>query len=108
MAMEANKLDVAQKTYEQAQELDPHNAQARGGLVLIEKMKDGKKSREEMLKELRLDAGKREVARLEKGKRRIVVLDEAEDREEPKEKDKDKDRDQPRDPLEDVKVRRRI
>jgi tetratricopeptide (TPR) repeat protein len=106
MAMEAEKLEIARKIYEQAQELDPHNPQAKGGLVLVEKMKNGKNgkkmTREDMLKELRLDAAKREVMRVEKGKRKIVVLAEED------EKLLDKGEAPPRAPAEDLALRRRI
>src|SRR5262249_12024493 len=89
---------------EQALELDPHNASAKGGLVLVDKMKDGKKTRQQMLKELRLDAAKRELVRLHKGKRKLVVLDEADEKENARQ---DKE-DQARDPLDEIKRRRRI
>ncbi|MFO0881136.1 MAG: hypothetical protein U0840_27750 [Gemmataceae bacterium] len=104
MCMEQNKIDAAEKLFVQAQQLAPHSAQAKGGLVLVEKMRTGKKSRQEMLDELRLNAAKRELVRLENGGRKIVVLA---DGDEKKEDDPKKPED-PRDPLEDVKMRRQI
>jgi hypothetical protein len=43
-------------------------------------MRTGKKSRQDMLKVLRLNAAKREVLRLEGGKRTIVVLDDGDEK----------------------------
>jgi tetratricopeptide (TPR) repeat protein len=99
LALEQNKLDVAHKLFEQAGQLAPHAARAKGGLALVEKMKTGKKSRADMLAELRLNAAKREVLRLKDGKRAIVVL-----------ADGDEKIDEPKGPdlLEDVKTRRAI
>lgn len=45
LALEQNKLDAAAKLFEQARQFAPHSPRARGGLVLVEKMKTGKKSR---------------------------------------------------------------
>ena len=104
MSLEQNKLDVAQKLYEQAQQFAPHSPRAKGGLVLVEKMKTGKKSRADMLKELRKDAAKREVMRLKgDGKRKIEVLADGDEKEEKLPGGVD-----PRDPLDDVKARRAI
>ena len=74
MALEQNKLDAAQKMFEQAEQFAPHSVRVRGGLILVEKMKTGKKSRADMLKELRMNAATREVMRIKDGKRKIEVL----------------------------------
>ena len=88
MALEANNLDAARKIYEQAQELDPHNAQAKGGLVLVEKMKD---RQEDARRHAQGAAPRRRQARGDaprrKGKRKIVVLAEEDEKEDVQDKD---------------------
>ena len=101
-ALEQDQLDAAHRAFEQAQQLAPRSARARGGLVLVDKMRTGKKTRQDMLKELQLNAAKREVVRLGKdGKWNIVVLD-----------DGDEKKEEPANPeqklLDDVKARRAI
>ena len=103
MALEHNKLDAAAKLFQQAQQFAPHSARAKGGLALVENMRAGKKSRADMLKELRMDAAKREVMRLKDGKRKIVVLADGDEKEEKLPAGVD-----PGDPLDDVKARRAI
>ncbi len=103
MALELNKLDLAQKLFEQAKVFAPHSERAKGGVLLVERMKTGKKSRADMLKELRLGNASREVARIKDGKRTIVVLADGDEK-----KDDPKPGVEGRDPLDDVKARREI
>ncbi|MFO0925936.1 MAG: vWA domain-containing protein [Gemmataceae bacterium] len=106
MALEENKLDLAQRIFEQAEGLDPNSARAKGGVVLVEHMRTGKKTRQDMLKELQLNAAKREVVRLTEGGRKIVVLDEGDER--PDAEPRPGDDPARRDPLDDVRARRAI
>ncbi len=104
LCLEQNHLDAAQKLYEQAKQLAPHSPSAKGGILLVEKMRTGKKTRQEMLDELRLNATKRELALINgTGKfRRIEVSAEAQEEQQPNAEDP------PRDPIDDVKMRRQI
>jgi hypothetical protein len=100
MAIEHNKLEPALRMFQQALELDPLDGRAKAGVNLVEKMKSGKKTRKELLAEMKLN-GDRKVMRIEKGKKgKILVLADGDERQEP-------EPEQP-DPLEDVKKRRAI
>src|SRR5262249_1803135 len=73
-ALEKNKLEVAKKLYEKAQEFAPHSGEARAGLKLVRDMMVGKKTRDQILKELRVrgvKGVKRTMVRVEDGKRKI-------------------------------------
>src|SRR5262249_46956920 len=72
------------------------------GLALVEKMKSGKKTRADMLKELNLNAKNRKVLRLKDGKRKVIVLADGDDKKDDPPAPKEKD------PLDDVKARRAI
>jgi len=76
LALEQNKLDASRILFEQAQTLDPHSAEANGGLLLVNDMRAGKKTRQQLLAEVRKNIAKRTLTRLEGGKRKIIVLDE--------------------------------
>ena len=95
MALEQNKLDASATLFEQALQLSPHSIEAQGGLTLVADFKSGKKTRQKVLEQLR----KRTVIRREGGKRKIVVLEEADER---------PDAPAAPDPLEDFKARQRI
>jgi hypothetical protein len=101
IAIEENKLEVALRLYQQARELDPHDARPRGGMRLIEDMKSGKKTRKQMLAALKLNAKERKVIRIAKGKRKILVLADGDERKDPPDAG-------PVDPLDDVKARRAV
>ncbi|MFO0844433.1 MAG: vWA domain-containing protein [Gemmataceae bacterium] len=109
LCLEQNKLDAAGRLFEQARQLAPHAAAAKGGLMLVERMRAGKRTRQEMLEELRLNAARRELLRVEaRGQvRKVEVLNQAAQRDADRDKPAD-DLPPPRDPIEDVRMRRQI
>jgi hypothetical protein len=50
-ALVRDRLDVAKKLYGQAKELDPSDAEADGGLKLVQKLQEGKITKEQLRKE---------------------------------------------------------
>ncbi|MFM7150876.1 MAG: hypothetical protein ACKO23_13625, partial [Gemmataceae bacterium] len=103
MCLEDNQTDAAEKLFEQVKQLSPTNPDAKGGLLLVDKIRTGKKTRQEILQELRINAGKREVVRLEKGGRKTVVMAQGEEK-----KEKEPNPEPGIDPVEDIKMRRQI
>ncbi|MFQ3592818.1 MAG: vWA domain-containing protein, partial [Gemmataceae bacterium] len=101
-ALENDNLDAARKLYLKAMEFAPHSQQAQAGLKLIDKMRSGKKTRAQVLAELRLNGVKRTLIRYENGERKVVVLADGDEKpEEPKEDPADR-------ALADVKARKEI
>jgi hypothetical protein len=52
LALRRDELDAAQRLFEQAKQLKPHDKEAAAGLKIINDLRDGKASREKILREL--------------------------------------------------------
>ncbi|MBY0229630.1 MAG: VWA domain-containing protein, partial [Gemmataceae bacterium] len=101
-ALEKGKIDAARKLFDKALAFAPLDRRPKAGLKLADEMSAGKKTRQELLEEVRSLRARREIETIVDGKRVIKVLADGDDKE-PKE-----DKEPVADPLEDVRRRRII